>query len=86
MRTILRLRANLEESMINEMFYAIDTDLNNNLSQDEYDEFLWAHGGCNNQDASRFQKKSAEKFAALLKKKHIKISDFLHRMVDPVPS
>jgi len=34
MRVILRLKANLEESLINEMFYAIDTDLNNNLSQD----------------------------------------------------
>lgn len=34
MRTIMKLKANMEESMINEMFYAIDTDLNNNLSQD----------------------------------------------------
>ena len=72
--------------MINEMFYGIDTDLNNSLSQDQYDQFLWAHGGCNNKDASRFQKKSAEKFAALLKKKNVKMSDFLNRMVDPVPA
>lgn len=28
MRTVVRLRANLEEQLINEMFYAIDTNLN----------------------------------------------------------
>ena len=30
----MRTKGNLNESTINEMFYAIDTDFNNNLSQD----------------------------------------------------
>ena len=37
MKTIMRLKSNLDEGTINEMFYAIDTDFNNNLSQDQYD-------------------------------------------------
>ena len=34
MRTIMRLKSSLDEGTINEMFYAIDTDFNNSLSQD----------------------------------------------------
>jgi Ca2+-binding EF-hand superfamily protein len=31
MKTILRLRSNLDEQLINEMFYAVDTNLNGNF-------------------------------------------------------
>lgn len=31
MKTILRLKNNIDEHMLNEMFYAIDTDFNGNL-------------------------------------------------------
>lgn len=34
----------------------------------------------------RFQKKSAEKFAAKMKKKNYKINEFLNRSVDPCPA
>ena len=71
--------------MINQMFYAIDTDLNNSLSQDEYNQFLYAHGGCDNKDATKYQKKSAEKMVAKLKKQNIKVNEFLSRTVDPCP-
>ena len=86
MNTIMRLKSSLEENTINEMFYAIDTDFNNNLSQDQYDQFLWAHGGCNHDQANKFQKKAAQLFAAKLKKKNIKTNDFLNRTVDPSPA
>lgn len=31
MKTILRLRSNLDQQLINEMFYAIDSNLNGNF-------------------------------------------------------
>lgn len=59
MKTILKLKAGIDQGTVNEMFYAIDTDFNNNLSQDQYNQFLYAHGGCENKDALKYQKRSA---------------------------
>lgn len=58
MKVISGLKSDLDDSLINEMFYAIDTNTNNVLDEDEYLEFLCAYGGAELKDANRFQKKS----------------------------
>ena len=45
MKTIFKLRTDLDESLFNEMFYAIDTSLNGLISEDEFQEFALAYGG-----------------------------------------
>ena len=40
------------------MFYAIDTNFNGILDEDEYLQFLCAYGGAESKDAHRFQKKT----------------------------
>ena len=81
---ITKIKANLEEHQINEMFYAIDEDLNNMLSQDEYASFLAAYGGSNSKDAHYFQSRAAESFAAALSKKSMRVEGFIKNMLDPV--
>lgn len=66
------------------MFYAIDTNLNGILDEDEYSEFLCAYGGADIKDALRFQKKTLEKLSAQMKKKGIKSESFLADSMDPI--
>lgn len=44
---------------------------------------MYAHGGCESKEAITYQRRAGEKLAALLKKKGIKISNFLDNTLDP---
>jgi hypothetical protein len=63
MKTILRLKSNLEEGPINEMFYAIDTNMNgtsNNMKVcyllTSIGNFCWLMAGRNRRKQSAFRK------------------------------
>jgi Ca2+-binding EF-hand superfamily protein len=77
-KSMFRLRTQLDESLFNEMFYAIDTSLNGLISEDEFEEFSLAYGGgASAKKLRKFQKKVKSKLGGFIVGKYGTLEAFL---------